>query len=97
MGDPLTTVTCPHCGDVSYQHKLIGQFVCGVCDRPFAPPQSALMRWAVRDNDGDVFGPLHERREDAERAVQFMNHYNPGLRRTVYRLALLRMEEVSHD
>lgn len=58
--------------------------------------QVIIMRWAVLDGEGDPVGPLHERREDAERAVRFMNHHNPGLRSTVYRLGLLRMEEVPH-
>lgn len=62
---------------------------------PFA--SDTRLCWAVRDTDGDTFGPLHKKREDAERAVRFMNRFNPGLRETVYRLALLRMEEIPHD
>jgi hypothetical protein len=33
----VTTVTCPHCGDVTTQYMLLAEFTCGACDRPFSP------------------------------------------------------------
>jgi len=54
-----------------------------------------MLRWAVLDGDGEPVGPLHETRQDADRAVRFMNTYRPGLRDTVYRLGLLRLEALA--
>lgn len=54
-----------------------------------------MMRWAVLDGDGKPVGPLHDTREEADKAVWFMNHFNPGNRRTAYRLGLLRIEEMA--
>jgi hypothetical protein len=38
----MTTIVCPHCGDVTQQDIVLPSFTCGACDQPFTPPQTTV-------------------------------------------------------
>lgn len=46
---PETTVTCPHCGDVTQQDMLLDEFTCGKCDKPFSPRRDAALEAMMRE------------------------------------------------
>lgn len=38
----MTTIVCPHCGDVTEHDMLLAEFTCGACDCLFRPPSQRL-------------------------------------------------------
>jgi hypothetical protein len=58
--DHQTTVTCPHCGDVTEQQPpILDEYVCGECDEPFKPQTTERFeKVAWRAPEPSRLGPL---------------------------------------